>query len=49
VAGRHVEGLARAELVFRAVVHAKRHPAFQDVADVLNLARVGPGQRLDVL
>jgi hypothetical protein len=49
VAGRHVEGLARAELALGAVVHTKRHPAFEDVADVLNLARVGPGDRIDVL
>src|SRR3954451_3233914 len=49
VAGRHVERLARSELTLGAVVHAERHPAFEDVADVLNLAGVGPGDRLDVL
>jgi hypothetical protein len=49
VTGRHVEGVARSELALGAVVHAERHTAFKDVADVLNLARIGPGYRLDVL
>src|SRR6266536_2935666 len=46
---RHVEGLARSELTLGPVVHTKRHTPFEHVADVLNLARVGPGDRLDVL
>jgi hypothetical protein len=49
VPGRHVKGLARSEVTLGPIVHAKRHSALEYVADVLNLARVGPGDRLDVL
>src|SRR5438270_2830688 len=46
---RHVKRLAWPELALAAVVHPQRHAAFQDVADVVYLARIGPGDRLDVL
>lgn len=44
-----MERLARSDLELGAVVHPHGHPSFEHVADVLHLARVGPGERLDVL
>src|SRR5258708_36491924 len=49
VARRHVKGVAGSELLLGAVVHLQRHATLQDVADVLDLTRVGSGDRLDVL
>src|SRR5204863_8045894 len=49
VSGWHVECVAGPELALGAVVHPQCHAALQDVADVLDLTGVGPGDRLDVL
>src|SRR5205807_288552 len=49
VSGRHVKDVSGAELALAAVVHPQRHLAGQDVAEMLDLARVGAGDRLHVL
>jgi hypothetical protein len=49
VPGRHVKGLAGAELALSAVIHLQRHAALEDIPDVVNLARVGTSDWLDIL
>src|SRR5213076_1582197 len=44
--GHHVAG---ANLELRAIIHVDLHSPRDDVAEVRHLARVGPGDRLDVL
>jgi hypothetical protein len=42
------KGIAGTKLALRSITHFQRHAALQDVADVLDLARVGARERLHV-
>ena len=46
--GRAREYVTRADLDLAAVVHPNRHSAGDDVCEMRNLARVGPGNRFHV-